>query len=107
MPRHYLLVDGDAMAKAHPDTFIMPPLKRRKSLQVGDNVKLGFRPAGGPRAVADERLWVTIEKVDAYSGFKGRINNDPVVVKARRGEAVTFERKHILCIDEPEAEVTA
>lgn len=104
MPRHYLLVDGEVMAKAHPKTFFMPPLKDRKALQVGDNVKLGFKPMGADKSVADERMWVTIEKVDAYSGFKGRINNTPAVVKAKLGDPVTFERKHILDIDKPEVD---
>jgi len=98
MPRHYSLKSGEDLHKAHPKTFKIPPLKQRKSLVVGDVVKLSFLPTGGS---SDERMWVEVTRVDAYGSYDGKLLNEPVLVKAKLGEPVSFKREHVLQIGVP------
>ena len=94
------LDDGEAIAKAHPDTFWIPPLQQRQSLKTGTIVKLLFRietrDEGTESAV--ERLWV---RVDERSGsyYLGTLDNDPVCESALKcGARVVFEVRHVIDI---------
>lgn len=97
MPRHYSLKSGEAMHKAHPKTFKIPPLQKRKSLVVGDVVKLSFQPTGQQN---DERMWVEVTRVDAYGSYDGKLRSEPVLVRAKIGDPVSFTREHVIQIGE-------
>jgi hypothetical protein len=87
MPKtSYRLVDAQAMARAHPETFGAPDMKTLKTLEPGDFAKLCFDNA--------ERMWVRITEAKG-SRYEGLLDNDPVVVRLKCGDRIRFEARHI------------
>jgi hypothetical protein len=89
----YSLTDVEERARAHPDTFDIPPRTARKSIRVGDLVKLVFSDA--------ERMWVEVRAVRASKVFRGVLRNTPVLLPPIRG-SIFFGPKHVLDIDSAE-----
>lgn len=67
-------------------------------LRKGALVKLIFKVHDNPE-VSGERLWVEIIDVNGRS-FTGRIDNDPIHIKARYGDTVTFKKNNIFDVYE-------
>lgn len=55
----WTLDDAEEIAKAHPDTFWMPPVEERQALEKGTLVKLLFR-LKETIGSAVERMWVIV-----------------------------------------------
>lgn len=91
------LVDGVLANSQHPKTFEVPSAEEKMLIQPGDHVKVGFMMETGPFAGRSERMWVRISHVDATS-YKGKLDNDPVIVPMHAGEEVVFNARHILSI---------
>lgn len=88
MHKGITLINGEAMHRAHPETFQIPSEQDKLAIQPGDFVKLGFLYKG-----AGERMWVQVRS----EGY-GELNNDPVLMPMLCGEPVYFEPWHILAI---------
>ncbi|WP_421735197.1 hypothetical protein [Cellulomonas sp.] len=64
------------------------------ALQVGDAVKLVIVPRDGLR----ERVWVRVTAVGEEE-LVGSLRSDPAELRGlRAGDAVTFERRHVLAV---------
>lgn len=104
MNKHFTLGDGEAMNAAHPNTFWIPTREEREDLMIGMSAKLMFEqpsPTASRKPVLwninSERMWVTVtEKVPG--GYVGKLDNTPVVVKAKHGQVVRFEARHVIGI---------
>jgi hypothetical protein len=92
----YNLIDIEENAKAHPETFEIPPRKDRESVRVGDLVKLTF---SGPAFA--ERMWVEVRGVRASKVFRGVLRNRPVGMPEIKG-SIFFGPNHVLDIDSTE-----
>ncbi len=104
------LRSGEESHRQHPDTFWLPPLEERESLQRGHAVKLIFEIEGmdedGTVSVEAEWMWVIVaERVgDAYIGI---LDNQPVCldptddVYLRFGAEVPFLPEHVIDIGDP------
>jgi hypothetical protein len=95
------LLSGEARHKATPDTFQIPPLATRNSLQRGDLAKLLFDIATheeeGP-AWCVERMWVRVLRVNKR-GYVGTLANVPVSgdpAALTHGSLVEFEPHHVI-----------
>lgn len=93
--RGIVLIDGEERNRAAPATFQIPPRSRRESVPLGSPVKVGFRGKEG-----NERLWVQVLE-RTPTGYRGRVDNDPVVVELEDREIITFSPEHILDILPP------
>lgn len=97
----WCLEDGEERQREAPDTFWLPELKDRQSLQPGDLVKLIFRIAvdNDEEPVAVERMWVIVrERVgDRYLGI---LDNDPRAIGENEelwsGVELPFSPRHVI-----------
>lgn len=74
------LLSAEAHRDAAPETFKIPPLSMRTTLQRGDCAKLLFdivthEPEGPVWCV--ERMWVRVRRVSKH-GYVGTLANDPL-----------------------------
>jgi hypothetical protein len=93
------LIDGEARAMEHPNTFHIPTEEQKLAVKVGQNVKIGIRMANR-RA---ERFWVEVTEVN-YPAFVGAVRNDltdTAVHGISYGDEIEFEARHILDDTEP------
>ena len=95
------LLSGEAQRDATPDTFPIPPLAMRTSLQRGDLAKLLFdivtHEEEGP-VWCVERMWVRVLRVNKR-GYVGKLANVPVYGDPdvlTHGSLVEFEPHHII-----------
>lgn len=82
------LLDGVALHAAHPATFHIPSQSEKAGVRVGDHVKIGFTDG-----MHTERMWVLV--IDEGCGI---LDNDPVILSMKDGDAVRFEPRHLLAI---------
>ena len=93
----YQLADAEARHAASPETFEIPGVAERESLDVGDWVKLVFEISDGSRTEV-ERMWVEITGRQEDS-FQGLLDNDPYCTdELKSGEPVTFGARHVIQI---------
>lgn len=85
------LTDAEEMHRLHPTTFHLPPLSERTTLRAGDLAQVCF---GG-----EERMWVLISAVNPGPVYVGELNNIPIVMDMKLGQAVTFEPRHVYQTD--------
>jgi hypothetical protein len=93
----FQLADAELRHAESPEAFEIPSAAERKSLNVGDGVKLVFEITDGSRTEV-ERMWVEVtgRKEDS---FEGLLNNDPYCTdELKSGEPVTFEPRHVIQI---------
>ncbi len=99
---YWELDDGEVRHASYPDTFWIPDIKDRISLQIGDSAKLRFMSRvvdeKGAEEVCNERMWVRVEEV--YNGFYfGTLDNQPECTPDfKSGQQVWFEPRHIVDI---------
>ncbi len=95
----YILDDGEALNREHPDTFWIPSRNERGNLLPGELVKLIFRISLGAEERV-ERMWVIVkERLD--SGYVGELDNDPhCTTDLRSGAKVEFQPEHVIQIYE-------
>lgn len=88
------LLDAEQRHQADPHSFSIPRSDVRRSLAVGDLVKLlfGFGRGDPPSA---ERMWVEIVDV-SDDGYVGRLENTPQAISdLRPGDLVPFRPLHV------------
>ena len=99
----WCLEDGEARHSGAPETFWIPDLSRRESLQPGDLVKLLFRISRDDEAdpVAVERMWVLV-RGRAGSHYFGVLCNDPDSIEENdelwSGVEIPFGARHVIDI---------
>lgn len=97
----YTLLDAEAQAHLHPDTFHIPERAERAALGLGTYAKLCFQGSALPRPIHGERMWVTVTGTTASGRYIGRLNNIPVFVPGLAlGDRIEFEPRHVLDIEE-------
>mgnify|MGYP000874287820 CR=1 FL=1 len=93
MPSPWELEDAEERNQEYPDSFQIPSLEERSSLNSMDFAKLLFheRESG-----ITERMWVLVHDNDDGS-YKGELNNNPLFMTAIQcGDSVKFLPKHII-----------
>lgn len=100
----WCLEDGEELHREAPETFWLPELKDRQSLQPGDLVKLIFRISvdNEEEPVAVERMWVIMrERVGEH--YLGILDNDPYAIEENEefwsGIELPFAPRHVIDID--------
>lgn len=80
--------------KSGPFTFVVLTDFSAKPLRKGDFAKVVFVAPNGQQ----EGLWVEITSIKGENGkevFTGKIDSDPVIIKTRAGQVVTFSRANV------------
>lgn len=90
----YALRNIETAAAEHPDTFIIPSLEVRTSVQVGQCVKVHIDSNGGPV----ERVWVQVVK-PITGGYECTLANDPISVPLSFGDTINIKYHHIASIE--------
>jgi len=91
----YGLIDGDQMAKDHPETWSQPSLEDRKKVVEGDYVKIGITTTRHKT----ERPWVIVKEKDADGSMTCIIANDLVFTDEHgmlNGDRIRIEYKNII-----------
>lgn len=100
MPTAYTLTDAERRHAEHPKTFWIPSSSDRENLNANSTVKLIFE-AGRPDKHGfrnAERMWVQITQCHDDGSYTGILDNNPVFIKAKAGDEVRFEPRHIISI---------
>jgi hypothetical protein len=94
--------DGEQAHIMYPDTFWIPPLSARESVEPEAFVKLRFYfqslGAESQQEIIGERMWVqVIEKVGPF--YRGVLDNDPTSpTDLTAGTEIWFQPRHIIDI---------
>lgn len=104
IPEHdgsaWSLEDGEAVHAANPRSFFIPPAEHRRDIRPGEAAKLSFVAGSDPsKAGADntEQLWVQVVDVGSVGFYRGRLDDDPRVVRGLKdGDVVDFEARHVV-----------
>ena len=106
----WALVSAETRHAAHPDTFPIPELEVRESLQPGDAAKLLFdiETREGGRAIdrGIDRMWVIV-KARAGRRYIGVLDSDPGLsegLNLRSGDEVEFGPEHVVSVERPPRE---
>lgn len=96
----YELSDPRINAAESPYTFFLPGTAQIAAIAKGDHAKLIFEYAHPTQEWSAERMWVLIDTIDGDS-LTGTLDNipDEPTSTLQLGEAVQFERHHIIAID--------
>jgi len=98
----WCLHDGEQLNRDAPQTFLIPDLALRRSLQPGDYAKLVFEIAvEGDEYPIIERMWVIVrERIP--SGYVGMLDNEPDSISENDsfwlGTEVPFDHRHIIAV---------
>jgi hypothetical protein len=103
------LADGEALHAAHPRSFFIPPAEDRRTLRVGQEVKLLFkfdlRTVGGQGAYG-ERMWVRVTDVFEGGAYAGTLANDPThLAELKFGDPVRFGPASVIAISYDDSEL--
>jgi hypothetical protein len=82
------MINGAARHELHPKTFYVPDAASRRSLQVGDYVKLGVEKCHEDEPFSGERFWVVVTQRDAVFAtvrYKGRVEQADMFDGDRHG----------------------
>ena len=97
--------DGEVAHAASPDTYWIPPLKERESLQAGWFAKVRFyirvEDKDGKIEDCGERMWVKVlSKVDGW--YRGQLDNQPSCTdEIKPGMEVWFQPRHVIDVGDP------
>ncbi|GAB3374438.1 hypothetical protein GCM10027431_26980 [Lysobacter rhizosphaerae] len=99
----WLIDDGEVAHQESPETFWIPPLAERQSLEPGSLVKIRFyiRAPNDSGELVDhgERMWVLV-KARHDDWYLGALDNDPYCTDAiQAGMELWFQPRHIIDID--------
>lgn len=96
----WTLEDAQQLSEQYPYTFYKPSSVVVGMLAPGDRVKLIFLfESDDPNAPRAERMWVTIDSIDAMT-YTGKLDNEPrYIADLEIGERILFEEKHIIDTD--------
>ncbi len=98
------LINGEKRAEENPETFKIPSLYDRSTLQVGDFAKLIFTDDDPNihKTEHAERMWVKVTKVVRMPGggspphYFGTLDNYPLFVNAKFGDTCVFYTEHVI-----------
>lgn len=95
------LQNAEEQAARHPETFEIPPLRRRRSLELGEFVQMRFlcvpQPEGGPVA---ERIWVEVVEAGDPEAYRGRIANLPnTITTLFEDEVIEFSYRNVIAVE--------
>ena len=108
-PRDWWLDDAESQHEQHPRSFFIPPERRRRALQAGDLVRLGF--IYGPHADREakghhERMWLQVIDQQDDGHAHGQLRNRPIRLAALEiGDLVAFDPANVLGIDYTDEEL--
>jgi hypothetical protein len=99
-PASWTLEDAQQLSEKYPYTFYMPSSVVVGKLVPGDHVKLIFLfDSDDSKAPRAERMWVTIDSVEATT-YIGTLDNEPrYIADLEIGETIVFEERHIIDTD--------
>jgi hypothetical protein len=99
-PASWTLEDAQQLSERYPYTFYKPSSVVVGMLTPGDQVKLIFLfESDDPNAPRAERMWVTIDSIEATT-YVGKLDNEPrYIADLKIGERILFEAKHIIDTD--------
>lgn len=98
--------DGEVAHAATPDTYWIPPLEVRQSLEPGWFAKIRFyirvEDENGQIKDCGERMWVKVlGKVDGW--YRGELDNQPSCTdEIKPGMEVWFQPRHVINVQGPE-----
>lgn len=96
----FKLQNVEVQHRKHPDSFEIAPRRARAQLRPYDLAKvillLDPPPPFGPKA---ERLWVMVTRIEADGRYVGKLDNEPVLVRAKLGDEIRFGPEHIANFD--------
>ncbi len=95
---HYELDNGEELHQEFPESFWIPEMGIRESLQPGSLAKLIFRmeETKGSNEVSVERMWVQVIHKD-QNHYKGTLENDPAGSECVKfGQTVHFQPCHVI-----------
>ena len=96
MATAYRILNAEERAKSYPDTFFIPSLEDRESIEPGSLVKLIFSGRDSSGRAVNERMWVRVESRGASRVYRGQLDNDPVFLRGlRRGDRISFRPIHV------------
>ena len=95
------LENAEEMNSQHPETFSIPSLEERTSLQAGARVKLGFlflTEQAGEELIQCERMWCMIGEV-SNGRYVGVLESNPVSSPAlQAGDQIRFGPEHVATV---------
>jgi hypothetical protein len=98
------LDDGEELHREAPETFWIPALNDRQSLQPGDFAKLVFRiSVDDPNSpVSVERMWVVVRE-RVTEGYIGILDNEPDGIAENDdlwlGVEIPFAPRHVINVE--------
>lgn len=99
----YTLDSATERQAAFPVTFRIPPEEERRSLAVGDLVKLMFR-IRTPEGTTVERMWVKVRDLQPDWNYLGTLDNDAYChPDVHCGLTVEFTADEVIAIDRAQA----
>jgi hypothetical protein len=89
------LMSAEERHAQNPETFWIPDLADRNSLQPGDVAKVIFITYTGD--VSGERIWILVtgRVGDRYTGT---LDNEPFIIAGKYGDHVIFRAEHVIDI---------
>lgn len=104
MSEIWTLANVEERAEHAPESFIIPSMRERYALSVGDDAKLVFDTPPDPLSGnSGERMWVRIKNVVVPGRYVGTLMNHPVVVTSlSHGAEIEFGAEHVADIDRDE-----
>ncbi|MBB6368543.1 hypothetical protein FHR56_003722 [Xanthomonas sacchari] len=98
----WMIGDGEVAHAEHPDTYWVPPLVQRASLEIGVLVKVCFYirvcSASGELKDRGERMWVQVQ-ARQNGWYFGVLDNDPYCTEEiRAGLPIWFQPRHVIDI---------
>lgn len=98
----WMIDDGEVAHAQSPDTFWIPPLQDRQSLEVNDHAKIRFyirvEDEDGELEDCGERMWVkVVGRIDDW--YRGELDNQPSCTPdIAPGFEVWFQPRHVIDI---------
>ncbi len=93
----YVCTDAQGMALQYPDTFDVDSITElRRMVVVGSTVKICIE-LGDDECPSAERIWTVVESIDGCK-IKASFLNQPFFLRAKWGDPVEFELRHIYSI---------
>ncbi|MEQ1519239.1 MAG: DUF2185 domain-containing protein [Usitatibacteraceae bacterium] len=102
----YVLLDPRPIATAVPYTFFLPNTDELAALASGDLVQLMFEHVPSGHKWGVERMWVTVNTLDA-KGLTGTLVNNPLepTASVRAGDLIRFARYNVIGVNWANPEV--
>ena len=100
----WALDSGEERHRQSPATFEIPSAAVRRSLKLGDTVKLLFlflENDGTERSIQCERMWVQVDGMEG-DRYVGRLASQPVISDVLGpGDRITFGPEHVVSLYVP------